>query len=215
MATTISVTRALATLTKLENKIEKRISELNPVQIAKGTGEHRAIPGSLSSVEDFEKTAKSDFQGLQDLLDVRDELKGKVVQSNAVTLVTVGTKEMTVAQAIEGKRTIQYKELLLAKLKAQYNHAQARLNKETNEFEAKLEQARAPYIGRDKSPDPEQLKTVEGPTRLISTPTIVDPLNLADKIRSLEEEIEDFKSNVDFALSEINAKTEVTIEGTL
>lgn len=215
MSTKISVTRALATLTKIEGKIEKRVDQLNTVHIAKGIDDNRQIPGSLISVDAFEKAAKADYQGLQDLLKVRDELKAAVVQSNATTKVTVGNEEMTVAQAIERKRTIQYKELLLAKLKAQYNHAQARLNKENMEFEAKLEQARAPYIGRDKSPDAEQLKVVEGPTRMISTPSIVDPLGLADTIRSLEAEIEDFTSNVDFALSEINAKTEVEIEGSI
>lgn len=215
MSTKISVTRALATLTKIEGKIEKRIDQLNTVQIAKGTDDNRAIPGSLVSVADFEASAKADFQGLQDLLAVRDELKAKVVQSNAVTLVTVGNKEMTVAQAIEGKRTIVYKELLLSKLKSQYNLAQKRLDKEVADFETKLEQARAPYISRDKAPDPEQIKTVEGPTRLMSTPSIVDPLGLADKIRNLETEIEDFKSNVDFVLSESNARTEVEIEGSI
>lgn len=215
MSTKISVTRALATLTKIEGKIEKRIDQLNTVQIAKGTDDNRAIPGSLVSVADFETSAKADFQGLQDLLAVRDELKAKVVQSNAVTLVTVGNKEMTVAQAIEGKRTIVYKELLLSKLKSQYNLAQKRLDKEVADFETKLEQARAPYISRDKAPDPEQIKTVEGPTRLMSTPSIVDPLGLADKIRNLETEIEDFKSNVDFVLSESNARTEVEIEGSI
>lgn len=215
MTTKISVTRALATLTKIEGKIEKRIDQLNTVHIAKGIDGNRQIPGSLVSVESFEKAAVADYQGLQDLLNVRDELKAVVVQSNATTKVTVGSEEMTVAQAIERKRTIQFKELLLAKLKAQYNHAQVRLTKDNAEFEAKLEQARAPYIGRDKSPDAEQLKVVEGPTRMISTPSIVDPLGLVDKIRSLETEIDDFKSNVDFALSEVNAKTEVEIEGSI
>lgn len=215
MSTKISVTRALATLTKVDGKIEKRIDQLNTVQIAKGTEDHRSIPGSLISIADFETSAKADFQGLKDLLAVRDELKAKVVQSNAVTLVTVGGKEMTVAQAIEGKRTVAYKELLLSKLKAQYNFAQNRLNKEVADFETKLEQARAPYISRDKAPDPEQIKTVEGPTRLMSTPSIVDPLGLADVIRNLEAEIEDFKSNVDFVLSESNARTEVEIEGSI
>lgn len=83
------------------------------------------------------------------------------------------------------------------------------------EFEAKLEAARAGYIQRDKAPDAAQLAVVEGPVRSMGTPSIVDPLGLADRIRSLESEIEDFKSNVDFVLSESNAKTEVEIEGSI
>lgn len=215
MSTKMSVTRALATLTKVEEKIQKRIEALNTIHIAKGTDANRQIPGSIQSVEDFEKSAQADFQGVQDLLSVRDDLKAKVVQSNAVTKVEIAGESMTVAQAIERKRTIVFKELLLGKLKSQYNHAQVRLNRDTQEFEAKLEAARAPYVQRDKAPDAAQLAVVEAPVRSMGTPSIVDPLGLADRIRSLEAEIEDFKSNVDFVLSESNARTEVEIEGSI
>lgn len=215
MSTKMSVTRALATLTKVEEKIQKRIEALNTIHIAKGTDANRQIPGSIQSVEDFEKSAQADFQGVQDLLTVRDDLKAKVVQSNAVTKVEIAGESMTVAQAIERKRTIVFKELLLGKLKSQYNHAQVRLNRDTQEFEAKLEAARAPYVQRDKAPDAAQLAVVEAPVRSMGTPSIVDPLGLADRIRSLEAEIEDFKSNVDFVLSESNARTEVEIEGSI
>lgn len=215
MTTKISVTRALATLTKVEDKIQKRIEALNTIHIAKGTDSNRQIPGSIQNVEDFENTAKADFQGVQDLLRVRDELKAKVVQSNAVTTVVIAGETITVAQAIERKRTIVFKELLLGKLKAQYNRARVRLNSDTQEFEQKLEAARAPYVQRDKAPDAAQLAVVEAPVRSMGTPSIVDPLGLADKIRELETEIEDFKSNVDFVLSEANAKTEVEIEGSI
>lgn len=215
MSTKMSVTRALATLTKVEEKIQKRIEALNTIHIAKGTDANRQIPGSIQSVEDFEKSAQADFQGVQDLLAVRDDLKAKVVQSNAVTKVEIAGESMTVAQAIERKRTIVFKELLLGKLKSQYNHAQVRLNRDTQEFEAKLEAARAPYVQRDKAPDAAQLAVVEAPVRSMGTPSIVDPLCLADRIRSLEAEIEDFKSNVDFVLSESNARTEVEIEGSI
>lgn len=215
MTTKMSVTRALATLTKVEEKIQKRIEALNTIHIAKGTDANRQIPGSIQSVEEFEKAAQADFQGVQDLLAVRDDLKAKVVQSNAVTTVEIAGQSMTVAQAIERKRTIVFKELLLGKLKSQYNQAQLRLNRDTQEFEAKLEAARAGYIQRDKAPDAAQLAVVEGPVRSMGTPSIVDPLGLVDKIRALETEIEDFKSNVDFVLSESNAKTEVEIEGSI
>ena len=163
MTTKISVTRALATLSKIEDKITKRINTLDTIHIARGEGDRKAIPGSLVSVSAFESTAVSDFQGLVDLMKVRDELKAAVVQSNAVTKVTVGGVEMTVAQAIERKRTIIFNEQLLAKLIAQYNHGKILLKKENSDFEMKLEQARAPYISRDKAPDPCLLYTSPSP----------------------------------------------------
>lgn len=215
MSTKISVTRALASISKIEDKINKRIYNLDCIKIAKGTGNNCKIPGYIGSVEDFKKSVTNDYQGLQDLLAVRDELKAKIVKSNAETIVKIGHVSMTVAEAIERKRTICFKQELLNKLCAQHTSAQLLLAKEEKSLEDKLENARAPYIQRDKAPDAEQIKTVEAPIRMMNTPSVVDPLELASKIRSLEEEIEDFLSNVDFALSESNAKTEIEIEHSL
>ena len=215
MSTKISVTRALASISKIEDKINKRINNLECIKIAKGTDNNCKIPGYIGSVDDFKKSAINDYQSLQDLLAVRDELKAKIVKSNAETIVKIGKVSMTVADAIERKRTICFKQELLSKLCAQRASAQLLLAKEEKSLEDKLENARAPYIQRDKAPDAEQIKTVEAPIRMMNTPSVVDPLELASKIRSLEEEIEDFLSNVDFALSESNAKTEIEIEHSL
>lgn len=215
MSTKLSITRALATIVKLEEKIAKRTAVLNPVHIAAGIDSQLAIPGSLVSVDRFREEAIKDFQGITDLMKVRDELKEKVVQSNAVTIVKIGNDSMTVAQAIERKRSIALKESLLNRLKTTYSNAQLRLNKANNEFEAKLDASRATYFGRDKAPTAEQVAVVENPVRLTHTPSLVDPLDLAAKISALEEEIDDFKSNVDFTLSESNARTEIEVEGSL
>lgn len=215
MSTKISVTRALASISKIEDKINKRIYNLDCIKVAKGTDNNCKIPGYIGSIDDFKKSVINDYQGLQDLLAVRDELKAKIVKSNAETIVKIGHVSMTVAEAIERKRTICFKQELLNKLCAQRASAQLLLAKEEKSLEDKLENARAPYIQRDKAPDAEQIKTVEAPIRMMNTPSVVDPLELASKIRSLEEEIEDFLSNVDFALSESNAKTEIEIEHSL
>lgn len=215
MSTKISVTRALASISKIEDKINKRIYNLDCIKVAKGTDNNCKIPGYIGSIDDFKKSVINDYQGLQDLLAVRDELKAKIVKSNAETIVKIGHVSMTVAEAIERKRTICFKQELLNKLCAQRASAQLLLAKEEKSLEDKLENARAPYIQRDKAPDAEQIKTVEAPIRMMNTPSVVDPLELASKIRSLEKEIEDFLSNVDFALSESNAKTEIEIEHSL
>ena len=191
MSTKISVTRALASISKIEDKINKRIYNLECIKIAKGTENNCKIPGYIGSVDDFKKSAINDYQSLQDLLAVRDELKAKIVKSNAETIVKIGKVSMTVAEAIERKRTICFKQELLNKLCAQRASAQLLLAKEEKSLEDKLENARAPYIQRDKAPDAEQIKTVEAPIRMMNTPSVVDPLELASKIRSLEEEIED------------------------
>ena len=40
---------------------------------------------------------------------------------------------------------------------------------------------------------------------------MIDPCKLSDKIKALEDEIEEFEANVDFALSESNALTQIEV----
>lgn len=129
MSTKISVTRALASISKIEDKINKRIYNIDCIKVAKGTDNNCKIPGYIGSIDDFKKSVINDYQGLQDLLAVRDELKAKIVKSNAETIVKIGHVSMTVAEAIERKRTICFKQELLNKLCAQLCFCTASLGK--------------------------------------------------------------------------------------
>lgn len=211
--TQITVTRALATSKNLSDKIERAISRLKLYTTAEGQGALKRIkdfPESVT-VDQVEAAMKQDYQAVTDMIAQRAKLKAAVIASNAVTKVTIAGKEMTVAEAIERKATIGFKTQLLAHLRKQ----QVLMSREVEilraTFESKLVSAEENLYGKDKKVTEEERKVATAPIYTRSEPTTIDPLELANKVRDLEKEIEDFVSEVDFVLSESNAKT--LIEG--
>lgn len=56
---------------------------------------------------------QASYDKVMGLISYRHKIKALVVQSNACTKVIVGKEEMTVAEAIERKQSIQYEKDLL------------------------------------------------------------------------------------------------------
>lgn len=210
--TNISVTRALATIKNLDAKIERAIPSLQLVTLSAGTGGSLALADTKLTVEEFSDKVKSAEKALTDMIKQRTAIKNAVIQSNATTKVTVGDKEMTVAEAIETKKSIGFKVQLLANLRKQLVTSTSAYTRANDAFQQKLESAEASVSTRDKKATDEEIKLATQGIKLRQTPAIVDPLNLSKYIETLEVEVQDFLLNVDFALSEINAKTEITIQ---
>ena len=57
----------------------------------------------------------------------------------------------------------------------------------------------------------EQFQSVKKPQAEAFEPHLLDPLRLNDKIRALEGQLEEIQLNLDFAPSEVNARTDVEI----
>ena len=205
MTTKISITRALSELKLLDSRISKATSEIKfAVCVTKNTNYN-------INQNDFTSQVTAKHQSLTDLITRRERLKAAIMKSNATTLVKIGSKEMTVVEAIEMKKTIRYKESLLDVLKRQ------RLQ-ETKEFEAhkaKVKQAIDANItqicSRDVKPDPSTIQDLTDMMWKNDPVEIYDPLGLDKTIEALTTEIEDFNSNVDFALSESNSLTQIEV----
>jgi hypothetical protein len=52
---------------------------------------------------------------------------------------------------------------------------------------------------------------VAKPQRNLKEAALLDPMKIADKIKALEDEISLIKTELDYALSEVNAKTEIEV----
>lgn len=213
MSQVISVTRALATLKSLEAKIERATNSLSVVAITAGTGTHKSVNGTAHSPETVEADIRSNFASLTDMITQRNKIKRAIIVSNAATLVTIGKKTMSVAEAIETKRSVVFDTNLLATLRKHAAAGNTLITKARADFDRKIEEAERNYTnGRDKKLSQEDLEMIRNPIVLKSEPALLDPLGVADRIKSMSEDIDDFLLNVDFALSEINAKTDITIE---
>jgi hypothetical protein len=205
MTTKISITRALAELKLLDSRITKATQEIRfAVCVTKKSNYN-------INKNEFTAQTLAKHQSLMDLISRREKIKSAILKSNATTLVSIGSKEMAVIDAIEMKTTIKYKEHLLQVLKQQ----RLQVTQESEAHKARVKQAIDSNItqicSRDVKPDPATIQDLTDMMWKNDPIEVVDPINLEKSIESLTREIEDFKLNVDFSLSESNSLTFIEV----
>lgn len=207
----MSIHQALAELKLLANRIEDATSNALFAGIIKG--KEKNVKGSNKSEEDFKTQSKADLESIKDLIQRRNEIKSKIVLSNASTKVEIGGQVYTVAEAIERKSSIEYEKGLLYQLNYQYKNALKNVENENYNVERQLENQIAGIVGRDK--DNNNMDLVDGLTKKYEEERkyrLVDGIGLEDTIKSLKKSIEDFESEVDFALSISNSLTTIQVD---
>lgn len=204
----ISITRALNELELLDSRINRAIRESQFSTYRKNTA--TTVLNGRKTVEQFNEEAKSSLQSIKDLIARRKLIKELIVASNAVTKVTVGEVEMTVASAIERKTSIGYEKDLLSRLVSSLANANSQVERDNDRVESQIQDMNMAYISKDKAVSDAMLKMNEE-YREQNKSVIVDPLNLESLINTMRKDIEDFENNVDFALSEINSITKIVI----
>lgn len=197
----ISVTRALAQLKTLNDRIQRASAEQFVTRVA---------GGKHSSGEELTKiTARieANYQSVTDMLAQRAKLKSAVVLSNATTQVEVGGVTMTVAEAIERKGSIELERNLLRHLATQLSRETTSVNHEQRLLDAKVETLLGQAVGKDRKVDAAELQAIRDAVEGNAKPELLDPLKVQEKIEALNKAIDDFTLDVDFALSEVNART--------
>ena len=202
----ITVTRALAELKLLDSRIN------NAIMSAKFVDGYKKKDGKTSMMktpDEAEKGILADYQSITDLISRRTKIKSAVLVSNATTKVTIKGVEYSVVEAIDKKNSIVYSKNLLTKMRHQYanmltlsQNAQVSLEKQVSEMlTANLSSA--------SKNTKEDYDIIAKPLIEANQINLIDPLNLKEKIEELENDITGFESEVDFTLSESNAKTEI------
>lgn len=206
----ISITEALNELKLYDSKITKSITNASFVSGAKKSSDKIGVVLK----DTFIDRAKSTYQSSIDLIANRNALKSAIVKSNAITEVQVADKVMTVAEAIERKNSIEYEETLLFEMKRQYVNATDLVNKENRKVDNKVDELLATLIGKDsdKKINKEDQEAIEKPYRDKNEFELIDPIEIYNKIVKLEEEINNFKSQVDTQLVISNAITKIEID---
>ncbi len=203
MAQQISITQALAELKLLDKRINKALDNVTWADI-----KTKSYP---VDTETFAKNARAQYQSFMDLVKRRDTIKRAVVRANASTRVKVGTWEGTVAEAIEYKTSITYKRLLLNTMREQLLTAKQQFKEQQEAVDGRLEKLLHSELGKDVKTSPETITALTNSFRENNKVELVDPLNLSERTRELEEEIESFETNVDWVLSETNGKTMIEV----
>lgn len=199
----MSITQALAELKLLDKRLSKYIDNIKWADVS-----------TVSKPIDAEKLksrATAEYQSYMDLVKRRDSIKRAIVLSNASTRVKIANWEGTVAEAIEHKKSIQYKQTLLNVMKNELMNAKAEYETQKDTVDTRLERLLQSELGKDVKTNPETITALSMSFRNNNKVELVDPLDLGTKISALESEIDNFETNVDWVLSETNGRTLISV----
>lgn len=199
------VTQALNELKLLDDRINKAINDAVLVIAAKRS--EKKVNPNLTK-EEFEIRAKAGYQSVLDLIERRKKIKAAVVTSNAMTKVIVHGEEMTVAEAIERKSTIDYEISLLRQMQSQWGVQNREMNMQNMRMEEKIDKYIETFVGKDTSKAKDnELEAMIKPMRESGEYVLVDPLSIEKKIADLDDYIKGFRSEVDAVLQISNCNT--------
>lgn len=197
----ITITEALSKLKILNSRINNEIKTQTPIvtlQVGK-------VPSGYSSVEDFNKKVKASYQSITDLIKQRNSIKSAIVKSNALTEVKIGNILYTVASAIERKNSIEYEKQLLSVYTNTYNRAIQQLDNQNKLAQDKLDALITATFGKDSKVDPDNIKSISEQFWKQNEFKLCDPLKLSELIQTMNNNIEEFMSDVDVQLTISNS----------
>lgn len=206
----MTIHKALCELKILDSRINNAISSARFCLANKHSNEK--VNGV--TVEEYQETMKASYNKASNLIRRREAIKRAVVLSNAKTIVKIGGKEYTVAEAIEmNNHGIDLKLQLKNAMKKQYDSAMTAIISKNSVVDDKATEYVVGLFGQKESKTAnEEYEKARKSYIEANTMELIDPVNILEKIEALEVEIADFTTEVDSALSVSNALTEITVE---
>ena len=207
---TMTIHKALVELKTLDDRINKAISTSTFVT----SNKHSNKKFLGVTVEEYCQTMKANYQKVTDLITRRNAIKRAVVLSNAITKVTIGGIEYTVAEAIEMKNHgMEYKVTLRNRIERDYSAAARNIDLSNGD---KLEEKADAYVATlygnsDMKNLSDEVQKVRNDFITAQTYELLDPIDVEKVLESLDKEINDFMVDVDSALSVSNALTTIEI----
>jgi hypothetical protein len=199
----ITIARALNEVKLLTKRIQKTADVGSLVKYQKGEiGKQEP-----ANVVDF----VSHVQGLQQLILNRAEIKNAISLANAQVVIEVGQYRLTIAAALAMKEGLDAQKLALEKAKKDYRNIKGVVNRANEEAGNKLSAILEQNFGKDKRADSNDFDAIAAPFNKANLSFVVDEETLIKNLELYETMIEDFESEVDFALSEANAQVKIKI----
>lgn len=209
----ISVTRALVELKRLDERINKAITGGLFVARTVGRDANKKVVGSSDTVTAVEQRIQGSFDKVASLIANREKIKSALVLSNATTRVTVLGRTMTVAEAIELKSTVAFRTSYVTTLRHQLLQERAQVERANIALDAEIETSLNALYGADRTKiDAETAKSVGEVKKSQKEVALLDPSKIETKIEAVEADILNLSSELDFVLSESNAKTELEVD---
>lgn len=203
----ISMHRLLGMLKANEDIINKANNKSFVHLYVKSQGKVAGVPA-----REVDKEIKAEYQSVRKLIKNNSILRAARAVSNAQTIVSISGKEYTVADAIARKQNLDFEKNLLKTLVTQYASVRRSYDIERDN----LTEATSRYIAsliNDKSVvSADKIAQLEKDYRELHEKQILDPIGIAEEIKKLEKDINDFETEVDYVLSDSNASTFVEVD---
>lgn len=203
----MSLTRLLNEIKLANAKVQKKLTEDVKYFDVMASGKLKVY----KSEEDMKKTVTAQLDSITDTIKLRDKYRKLLLQANNTTTITVNGVKLTIAEAIAKKESIKQEQDLVKVIRRQLQMAEANVTNIDNNNESKLDDIIKSAMGKDRKTDSTEIESLTKMFRENNKVTLVDAGGAKKFLEDKEEEIEKFISDIDFSLSEVNAKTEVEV----
>ena len=207
----LSVTRALSEKKMLTKRLEDKIRNGIYVGVVIGDSE-KPEDRQFVTNENLESAIKSSYDSVEGLLARYRAITKAIIHSNSSTIVIICGESMSVAEAIERKKSIQFEKDMLGYLKAQFSGVSGSIDSQNRSMEYEIDELIKSALGGDKSnKNDDYVTSIDKSRRSILERKLFDPCKINQQIDKYSESIENFNNEIDFVLSESNAKTMINI----
>jgi hypothetical protein len=219
MAEKMLVTQALDERDLLVKKIQDKIAKASFTDVKKHN-EKKLMNGRVVE-ETFRKEAESAYQQIMDLIDRFQKIDAAIVASNAATMIHTSFGDYTVAGAISLRSRMRgnggyqeaadFEQSLYEKMKGELNARLFTVEDKNKQLEATAESMRLSILGKDtRTKDDKPLEVVTTYVQE-NTTELVDPLDVAKKIETIQERRAKLLAELDTQIKVSNATTFVEI----
>ena len=202
-----TLTRALVELKLYDSKISKAIQELKSVSYSV----NGIVPDFRVTTEEFIKNYKSQMQSIEALRENKTILKNALMKANSETKVTINGKEYTILEALNRKNDIDVENTLVHAMKRQLSSAINSVNTINQQIEDNIENTIRSKSSSSGNQSKDYIQTVRDSYKNQMS-ELVNADVVEKYILEKEEEISEFIAEVDYALSEVNALTKITVD---
>ena len=207
MKKTFTLTRALVELKLYDSKIDKAIKDLKAVSYSV----NNIVTDYRTTPKEFINEYNSQMQSITDLRNNKIILKNALMKANAETKVKIGEKEYTILEALNRKNDISTENLLINTLKNSLKNALSKSNQIKDVIESNIEKTINAKSSSSGNQSKDYIQTVRDSYK-DQMPELVNYDVVEKLVSEKEAELNEFISEVDFALSEINAITKIDVE---
>lgn len=205
--TTMTLTRALSKL----KVIDKRLGEVKAGKFfAHKVGQR--LNGTTLDESGFSREQQSMWDELSSLVDARVAIKTAISKANAATNVEVCGEVMSIDAAVARKLFYPSYIQTLNSIVNEHNILLTSIEKHNRGVTDRLDKMLESLVGKDKKMADGEIEAVSKPFLSQNEASMVDSNQVYRKAVDEIQRIKNFMGEVDFVLSEINARTEITVD---